>query len=258
LAYDWQGRLRTWGTEAKVNLAMPRETYVSIGYGIGFERIFEEDFGIRRSAETEGSFIGEPYRAARNRTFSFYGESSITPRLFVSGAASYKQGELDLDYDAGPLFLRVSPLALDDPDAPLDPQPGGLLYLETSFAYQTTDALRIAFDYSKYRLARYDNGRVAFDDNTYSGRVNYQFTKDVGMRAIFDYSSLTLRLRSQMVFAVNHPTGRSLYLVYSDDHARSGYGPFFGSLAPDFRTNGRTFLIRVVYPVFTNSGGRIP
>jgi hypothetical protein len=71
------------------------------------------------------------------------------------------------------------------------------------------------------------------------------------------HSSLTLRLRSQLLFALNSPSGRSLYLVYSANHARAGYGPFFGSLAPEFRVNGRTFLIRLDYPVFT-SRERLP
>ena len=46
-----------------------------------------------------------------------------------------------------------------------------------NFNYQPTDALRLSLNYTKSRLERYDTGSVAFDDNIYSWRATYQFTR---------------------------------------------------------------------------------
>ncbi|MDQ4120219.1 MAG: carbohydrate binding family 9 domain-containing protein [Acidobacteriota bacterium] len=253
IGYDWQSRLRYWNNETKLDLDLPRETYLSFSYGTGYERLFEEDFGARRTSERPGAFIGDdPERSTRFNEVSFYGESTPIKRVFVSAFASYKQGEFDLDYDAGPRFLRTSPAAILDPDAPLDPNPGSLFYFESSLSYRPAAPFQIDLNYYKSRLERSDNKRLAFDDNTVGGRFTYNLTKSSFFRTRIDYSTLTLRMRSQFIFGLTNPTGKSLYIVYNGDYARAGYGPFFAELSPYFRQNGQTFLVKVSYPIFGN------
>ena len=253
IGYDWQGRLRYWRNGTKFDLDLPRETYLSFSYGTGYERLLEEDFGARRSSNQSGAFIGaDPERATRFHEYSAYGESTPNKKFFVSAYASYKRGEFDLDYDAGPRFLRASTAALSDPDAPLDPNPGSFFYLESSIAYRPTKAFRVALDYSKSWLKRDDNSRLAFDDNTFAGRFTYSLNKFTFLRTTVDYSTLALRMRGQFLFGLKSTSGKSIYLIYNNDVARAGYGPFFANLAPSFRSNGQTFLLKVSYPVMGN------
>jgi hypothetical protein len=106
--------------------------------------LFEEDFGARRSSDREGAFIGDDSeRSTRFNEVSFYGESTPNKQFFLSAFASYKRGEFDLDYDAGPRFLRASPAALLDPDALLDPNPGSLFYFESSLSYRPATAFKL-------------------------------------------------------------------------------------------------------------------
>ena len=93
IGYDWQGRLRFFSSESKLDVSLPRETYLSIAYGGGYERLFEEDFGPRRGFNRPGAFIGGSERSTRFKGLSFYGESTPNERLFVSAFASYKWGE---------------------------------------------------------------------------------------------------------------------------------------------------------------------
>jgi hypothetical protein len=253
IGYDWQSRLRYWNNESKLDLDLPRETYLSFSFGTGYERLFEEDFGARRSFDREGAFIGDDSeRSTRFNEVSFYGESTPNKQFFLSAFASYKRGEFHLDYDAGPRFLRASPAALLDPDAPLDPNPGSLFYFESSLSYRPATAFQVAFNYYKSRLERSDNERLAFDDNAFGGRFTYNLTKSAFFRTGVDYSTLTSRMRGQFLLGLISTSGKSLHVAYNGDYARAGYGPFFANLAPHFRQNGETLLIKISYPLFGN------
>ena len=101
-------------------------------------------------------------------------------------------GTFDLDSGGGPGFPRVSPASLTDPGAPLDPGPGNLLDLSGNAYYQPTDALRVTLDYLKNRLVRDDTRLVAFNDDIYSVRATYQFTRFVA--AVSGQGAVPLRV----------------------------------------------------------------
>src|SRR5262249_62349445 len=93
----------------------------------------------------------------------------------VIGDGSWKV--FDSDSGAGPKFPRVSPAALANPNAPLDPGTGNTTDITASFAWQPADAFRASIDYTKSRLERIDTRRTAYDHNLWSLRASYYFTR---------------------------------------------------------------------------------
>src|SRR5258706_11820060 len=118
-------------------------------------------------------------------------------------------GAFDFDFGNGPRYPRVSPAAITNPDALLDPGPGSELTFTSSFTYQPTEALRISLDYTKDKLTRYDTRRVAFDDNIFALRTTHQFTAAV--------------IRGQFLLGWTPNPGTSFYVGYNDDLNRNGF-----------------------------------
>src|SRR5262249_40932117 len=147
-----------------------------------------------------------------------WGFAGTTPskKYSVNVNGVYRWGELDYDFGAGRRFPRVSPAALanTNPDikVPLDPGPGTSLNLDGGFTYQPTDALRLSINYTKSRLVRYDTDRVAFDDNIYSSRATYQFTRFLFARARVDYTTLSSNIRGQFLLGWTPNPGTSFYV----------------------------------------------
>ncbi|MGH9834875.1 MAG: hypothetical protein ACRD9Y_17795, partial [Blastocatellia bacterium] len=156
-------------------------------------------------------------------------------------------GAFDYDFGGGRRFPRVSPAALADPNAPLDPGAGRSFFMDSSFTYKPVNAMRLSLSYNKSRLDRNDTGRTAFDENIFSWRATYQFTRFVFIRARADYATLSSQLRGQFLFGWTPSPGTAFYAGYNDDLTRNGHSPFTGQLEPGFRRNGRTFFIKMSY-----------
>ena len=155
---------------------------------------------------------------------------------------------LDLDLGNGPKFPRVSPVALQlGQDAPYDPGPGDLLYVESSVRYQPTTAWQMQLNYNRRRLTRDDNARVAFDENIYSLRSTYQFNRDIFARVRLDYSSVSSRVRPQIVLGWTPSPGTALYAGYNDDFNYNGLNPYTRLREPGLQSNGRSFFIKASY-----------
>ena len=58
----------------------------------------------------------------------------------------------------------------------------------------------MGFSYTKERLTRYDTGQLAFDENIYSLRSTYQFTRFLFARGRVDYD--TLQTKWDNVYAI--------------------------------------------------------
>lgn len=246
--FDWQGRMQNWIVEPLIRFSFKHQTFFAIGYTGRYERVFEEEFGAKRNATQPGAFFGDDSERSsyRKEIFGFAGTNpSKKYSLFMFGV--YRRGELDFDFGAGPRFRRVSPAALVDPEAPLDPGPGNSLIIEASATYQPTDALRSSMNYTKSRLTRHDTGLVAFDDNIFSSRTTYQFSRFIFVRARLDYSTLSLRAQGQFLFGWTPNPGTSFYLGYNDDLARNGFNPFTGHRERGFQRNTRTFFVKMSY-----------
>ncbi|HEX8353839.1 MAG TPA: DUF5916 domain-containing protein [Pyrinomonadaceae bacterium] len=246
--YDWQGRLQNLSEEVQFAVNMPRESQIGVGASGGYERIFEEEFGPKRTPTRPGTFAGEDDERS-SYVRSVYGFASTTPSkkysLFFLGI--YTLGAFDFDFGGGPKFPRVSPGALVDPNAPLDPGSGKLVNVSASVKYQPTTSLLMSLDYTRSRLVRFDTKRVAFDQNIYAFRTTYQFTRFTFARARVDYDSLNANMRGQFLLGWAPNPGTAFYAGYNDDLNRNGYNPFNREFEPGFRRNGRTFFIKMSY-----------
>src|SRR5215213_1565388 len=157
--FDWQGRTQAANNTSQFTLNLQRQSFLNFGYSHGYERSFETEFG------PVGTFLDHAERSSPRDTLSFNAETTPSEKFSIGLAFNYIWNSFDFDLGAGPKFPRVSPPALEDQFAPLDPGPGKELRANLFLTYQPTSALRVDFDYTKNRLVRNDTGLVAFDDN---------------------------------------------------------------------------------------------
>jgi hypothetical protein len=247
--------MQNWYTNSELNLQLQHNIYLQAGGGFGYERLFEQEFGQRRTATQTGAFFGGPERSTYQR--SVFAGASARPSKKYSGYLFFALGYNSFDFDFGalPKYPRVSPAALVDPDAPLDPGPGRSLDISAGASYQPTNALSASLDYTRSRLRRNDTGLLAFDENIFSFRSTYQFTRFIFARARIDYDTLASNVRGQFLLGYTPNPGTAFYLGYNDDMTRNGFNPFTGQLEPGFRRNGRTFFIKMSYLIRRSFGG---
>ncbi len=245
--FDWQGRMKYSYQFPRLLLNFKRQTFLNIYGYTDYLRLFEEEFGARRTATQAGVFFGAPERRTVYKGILI--DAGTTPSKKYSAAVSidYAWNNFDYDFGAGPKFPRVSRAALADSQAPLDPGTGDALYLTASFTWQPTDALRTSLDYTRSRMVRDDTKRLAYDQNIYSLRSTYQFTRFTFARARIDYDSLRANVRAQFITGWTPNPGTSVYIGYNDDLNHNGFSPFTRKFEPGFRRNGRTFFIKMSY-----------
>jgi len=160
---------------------------------------------------------------------------------------------MDYDFGAGPDFPRASFAAQTfGQNAPFDPGAGYQLMIEASARYQPTTALQTQLNYNKIRLTRNDTGLVAFDDNIFSSRSTYQFSRNTFARLRLDYSTLARRMSPQLVVGWTPSPGTAIYAGYTDDFNANGRNPFVplnhpSSFEQGLHSNGRTFFIKMSY-----------
>jgi hypothetical protein len=240
--FDWQGRMQSWNNTSQFRVNLKRQTALNFGYTNGYERLFETEFGA------VGTFRGnDSERSTSRHSVIFYGETTPSKQFSTAFAVSYIWNSFDFDGGAGLRFPRVSPAAVIDQDALLDPGAGRELRASVNITYQPIGALRCDFDYTKDRLVRNDTRLVAFDDNIYALRSTYQFTRFTFARARIDYDTLDANLRGQFLLGWTPNPGTSFFVGYNDDLNRNGFNPFTAQLEPGFRRNGRTFFIKMSY-----------
>jgi hypothetical protein len=260
ITFDWQGRIQGWGDEAQFQMQFQRQTFLSVGYFGNYVRLFEEEFGrVRRPALVDeagnvvtparrGAFFGEDSeRSTVGKNVFAYGGSTLNKQLSFFYFFGYRWGEFDYDFGAGRRFPRVSPAALADPGAPLDPGPGNFLYTNGNLTYRPTSDLNMTLSFSKNRLVRQDTDRVAFDSNIYSLRTTYQFTRFIFARGRLDYDTLGSRVRGQFLLGWTPNPGTAFYAGYNDDLNRNGFNRFTGQLEPGFQRNSRVFFVKMSY-----------
>lgn len=262
-SYDWKGRTQGLQSNTQGMLALQRQTFVGLGLEYGYERVFEHEFGARRSATRRGAFFGESSERSAHRG-EIYGfiESAPSKQLFFVTVLSHSRGNLDYDRGAGPKYPRVSApyLAFVEenerrereglsllPTPGLDPGPGDQLFIESSIRYQPTTAFQTQLNYTRTRLTRHDTDKVAFDDNVLSLRSTYQFTRSTFTRLRLDYSNISTRFRPQFILGWTPSPGTALYAGYNDDLNYRGFNPYTGIREPGFRGNGRSFFVKASY-----------
>jgi len=259
ISYDWKGRTQAIRSNTQGMLALQRQTFVGLGAEYGYERVFESEFGAIRNTNQAGAFFGnDTERSAHRREIYGFVETTPIKQLFFFGLVSFSFGNLDYDFGAGPKYPRVSAPYLAwqqncltnpscGPSPGFDPGAGDQLYIESSVRYQPTAAWQVQLNYTRTRLTRNDTGRVAFDDNIYSLRSTYQFTRSVFARMRLDYSNISTRFRPQFIFGWTPSPGTAFYAGYNDDLNYNGFNPYTRQPESGFSGNGRTFFIKASY-----------
>lgn len=269
--FDWQGRSQNFNNESQLQLRLRRDTFVGFGTDVGYERVFESEFGAARQPGTDCvvknncTFAGEDNeRSTPSKGVYFYAGSTPSKKYNFNVFVGRNWGAMDFDFGAGSRFPRVSPTALARSAAiavgkcmtfplpsiclaPQDPGPGDSWHIDGGITYQPTAALNANLSYTKERLSRYDTGRVAFDENILSLRTTYQFTRFVFARGRLDYDTLGSDVKGQFLFGWTPNPGTAFYVGYNDDLSRNGFNPFTSQLEPGLRRNGRTFFIKMSY-----------
>jgi len=254
--FDFQGRMQNWNNNTQLQLSFQHESFLGMGIEKGYERLFEEEFGPKRTLTQSGTFAGnDSERSTQQHDVYVYGGSTPSKKYNFFLLGVYNWNQYDLDFGAGPKYPRVSPRALIDPNAPQDPGPGSQIHLEGNLTFQPTNAWHNTVSVSKDRLVRYDTRRVAFDDNIVSLRSTYQFTRYISLRARIDFESIESRVRGQFLLGWTPNPGTAFYIGYNDDISHNGFNPFTGQLEQGFRRNGRTFFIKMSYLFRRSFGG---
>lgn len=231
--YDWKGRGQYWITNSQGMLALQRQTYIGASFQLGGERVYEHEFGLTRKPGRAGAFTGDdPERSARFRAVQAFIESTPTKKLYVSVFMDHTWGQMDYDLGA---------------EGQYNPGPGNQLIIESTFRFQPTTAFQTQLNYNKVRLVRNDTGRVAFDDNIFSSRSTYQFSRNVFARLRLDYSTISERVRPQLVFGWTPSPGKALFIGYSDNLSYNSRNPFNNLPENGLHSNGRTFFIKMSY-----------
>jgi hypothetical protein len=248
LNYDWSGRSQNAEWSQNLSFTLQKNTYLNFNGGIGYERLFEEEFGLKRmpTRPNGGAFFGDSERSTMNGWLSANLSKQINKKIDIGVFAGTIINAFDFDFGGGDRFPRVSPAALAG-FSQQDPGTGQQYDFGLGIGWKPINPLRISLDYNKSRLVRDDTGRVTFDSNIVTLRSTYQFTRFIFARTRLDYDSISSNVRGQLLFGWNPSPGTALYAGYNDDLNYNGFNPFTGNYEPRFGRNSRTFFIRASY-----------
>jgi hypothetical protein len=225
--YDNKGRLQNYFNEIVLSLNLQHSTFAQSGINYGYERLFEEEFGFnrRQGTGTGGAFFGpDAERSTYRKQWWGYAERNFNKKLYAYMFLAHTWGATDFDFGALPKYSRVSPAALLlGPFAPTDPGAGNAFDVDTGFTYKPTNPLNISLSYVKSRLVRSDTERVAFDDNIWSLKGTYQFTRFTFARVRVDYDSLAAGVQGQALFGWTPNPGTAFYVGYNDAFNYNGF-----------------------------------
>ncbi len=229
--YDWNGRLQGYNLGTNVNLALQKNTFIFIETGGFYEKLYEEEFGLKRSPTRIGTFSGAPTRAAWQHYVS--GNINQTPHKKFNYGVFVGFINNAFDFDFG--------------NSPQNPGTGKQFDAEVYMEYKPINPLRASLSYRKSKLTRNDTGEEAFDTNIFSLRSTYQFSRFTYTRLRLDYNTLSRNVSGQFLFGWNPNPGTAFYVGYNDNFNYSGFSPYTGQLEPRFERNSRTFFIRASY-----------
>ncbi|MCA1623428.1 MAG: carbohydrate binding family 9 domain-containing protein [Acidobacteria bacterium] len=244
--YDWQGRSLNHGLSSNFSFNFQRNTSANLQTGVYYERIFEEEFGLKRGLTRGGAFFGAPERSTWQNSISANINSSPIKQISLGLFAGTITNAFDFDFGGGARFPRVSPAALAGSSL-RDPGAGRQYDFGAGIEVRPTDPFRISLNYNKSHLTRNDTGLTTFDSNIFTVRSTYQFTRFAYIRARWDYDSISSNARGQVLFGYNPSPGTAFYAGYNDNFNYNGFNPFTGQLEPRFERNSRTFFIRASY-----------
>jgi hypothetical protein len=236
---DWAGRMKYAYTYPGVELTFPRQTKLLLRAFADYVRLFEGEFGVPFSGSSQRRTVYTGYSA----------QLDSTPARAWSGslAVSHSWNTFDYDFGGGPKYPRVSPAALADPAAPLDPGPATSSFYYGRLEWKPADAFRTSVSYTKSRLVRDDTRRAAYDQDLYTLQATRQFGRFGFCRVRADLDSLQSRVHGQLLAGWTPNPGTAVYLGYDDELTRNGFNPITGALEPGLVRSGRTLFVKLTY-----------
>jgi len=237
--YDWQGRLQGFNAETNGNFSLQRNTFINFSTGTSYEKVREEEFGLKRSpTRPYGTFFGDPTRATWNQFVSANFNQSPTKRL----SYGFFVGAIRNSFDYFSFVFSPQANAFLQ-----NPGPGLQLDANIFFEVKPIDPLRFSMSYNKSRLTRNDNRIRSFDSDIVTVRSTYQFTRFLFTRFRLDYDGTEKNFAGQALFGWTPSPGTAFYVGYNDNLNRNGFNPFNGEFEQGFARNSRTFFIRASY-----------
>ncbi len=231
--YDWSGRLQKWRAGTNVSLSLQRTMFWFIEGGASYEKLYEEEFGLKRMPTRDGRFFGDPTRAAWQQFIYTELNQNVNKHFNYFVSASYANNAYDFFFPAG--------------NGKINPGTGKLFDAEIYLEWKPVDPLRSSVSYQKSRLVRNDNRIRTFDSDIVSIRSTYQFTRFIYTRLRLDYDSLSRNYAGQLLFGWNPSPGKAFYIGYNDNFNYNGFSPYTGQRESGFERNTRTFFIRASY-----------
>lgn len=243
---DFKGRIQDLGAQSEFEFSLQKNLNVNFEAGVYNERIYEEEFGLKRTPRRSGAFFGEGFRSVWQQYVSGNLDKQFSKRFSTGIFVGMINNALDFDFGGGDRYPRVSPSALGG-DGRQDPGAGRQFDLEFFANFRPTDPFRLSVEYTKSRLVRNDTKLTAFDSNLVTVNSTYQFTRFVFIRARAVYDTLNSNASGQFLFGWNPNPGTAFYVGYNDNLNYNGFNPFTGQYEPSFARNNRTFFVRASY-----------
>lgn len=242
--YDWNGRLQGHNLGTRLELSLPRTTYMNIEVGRSIEKIYEEEFGLKRApTRIYGTFLGDDTRKATQIYGSLNMNQTLNKKLNYGLFLGTIQNAFDYFYfrEFQPADPKKEPIFLQDPGT------GRQYDAEIWGEFKPLDPLRFNFSYRKSRLVRKDNDEIRFDSDIFSLKTTYQFTRFMFARVRIDYLADDRRYAGQALFGINPSPGTAFYVGYNDLFTYNGINGVPEQLQPKFYRDSRTFFIRASY-----------
>jgi hypothetical protein len=201
--------------------------------GISYEKLYEEEFGLKRMPTRAGRFFGDGVRTAWQQFFYAEMNQKFNKQISYYVSGSYTNNAFDFFFPAG--------------NGQINPGAGKQFGAEVQIDWKPVDALTTSISYQKSRLVRNDNRVRSFDSDVISLRSTYSFTRFIFTRMRLDYDSTRRNYAGQLLFAWTPSPGTAFYAGYNDTFNYNGVNPFTGNLEQGFARNSRTFFIRASY-----------
>jgi hypothetical protein len=248
--FDWRGRLQYAYLYPRLVLSFKKQTFVNLAAYRDYLRVFEEEFG-------PDSFAGP----SSERSTVYHGvtvTAGTAPSRVLSLQAAYDRSWNNLDFDlgAGPRYPRVSPGALLDARAPLDPGPATSDYAMAGLVFQPAEEARIAFQYERQRLRRHDTGRLVFDQHLASLRGQYALSRFAWVRARLDRDSLDGRTLGQLTVGWTPRPGSAIYAGFDETGLWDGYPVPGAGLHRGYVRKTRTVFLKASWSARFRLGAR--
>lgn len=243
---DFKGRIQDLGAQSEFEISLQKNLNINFEAGVYNERIYEEEFGLKRTPRRNGAFFGEGMRSAWQEYFSGNINKQFSKRFSTGAFVGVINNAFDFDFGGGDRYPRVSPSALTG-DGRQDPGASRQFDMELYASFRPTDPFRLSLEYTKSHLVRNDTKLTAFDSNIVTLNSTYQFTRFVFVRSRAVYDTLNSNASGQFLFGWNPNPGTAFYAGYNDNFNYNGFNPYTGQLEPRFERNNRTFFIRASY-----------